>query len=155
MGFLTSLLLILMLLGQAVPLFVGADDVFSPKEKAKLLRETSIDGRTKVYREASIRIQKGLHQSISKKEIAGVPDTLKIWNTLLAKSLEDIESNLKAKKKPRSLINYEIQVRKAIVDIQNYKITAPVDQQNAYDACLADAERVRKRFVEILFALKS
>jgi hypothetical protein len=155
MGILASFALILGMMSQAVAVPADWGDVLSFEEQAKISREKSVDGRTKIYRAASIRIQKNLQQFVSKKEFESVPDTLKLWTTLLAKSLEDIETNLQAKKKPRSLINYEIQIRKTIVDIQGYKIAAPVDQQDAFDSCLAEAEKVRKRFVNILFELKS
>jgi hypothetical protein len=127
------------------------DDFFTPSEKAQLEKADNVEQRIKVYDDASRRLQQSLEAAITKEDFQTVPDTLRLWVSLLAKSLEDIESNLKAKKKSRALINYEIQVRKSIARTESLKIRAPVDQQDIFDACLAEAEKVRKRFVEILF----
>jgi len=126
-------------------------EIFSPSEKARLENETNLDRRIKVYEAASKRMQKALEAAVSKEEFQTVPDMLKVWISLLSKSLEDIEANLKTKKKSRALISYEIQVRKSIANTQNYKIRAPVEQQDVFDSSLVKAETVRKRFVEILF----
>jgi hypothetical protein len=155
MALLGSFILILNLLfpTSSVPAFGG--DIFSPEEIRQLKKGDSVEHRTKIYQTASARIQKTLQQSVAKEEFPIIPDTLKTWMLLLAKSLEDIETNLKAKNKPRSLINYEIHVRKAIVNMKSYKIKAPADQQDAFDSCIAQAESVHKKFVEVLFRLKS
>jgi len=129
----------------------GVEDILIPAEKVQMQKANSIDRRIKVYEAASKRIQQTLHDCVAKQEFEQVPDTLKLWTSLLAKSLEDIEANLKSKKKSRNLINYEIQVRKAIADTQGYKIRAPVEQQDDFDSCLAQAETIRKKLVEILF----
>jgi hypothetical protein len=124
MAFLGSITLVLSLLVQAevVPSFSG--DILSPKEKTKMEKANSVNNRIKIYESASKRIQKELHEAVSKD---------------------------KSKKKSRNLIHYEIQVRKSIAAMQDYKLQAPVDQQDDFDACLAQAETVHKRFVEILF----
>jgi hypothetical protein len=155
MALLGSFILFLSLLGQTGPATAVGDEPFSSAELLKLKKRDSVESRIKIYREASIRIQKNLQQSAAKEEFETVSDALKTWILLLTKSLEDIETNLKAKKKPISLINYEIHVRKAISSIQGYKLKAPADQQDDYDSCIAQAESVRKKFVEILFQLKS
>jgi hypothetical protein len=130
---------------------VSAGDIFSPAEKAQMEKANSIERRIKVYLAASKRIQQALQTAVLKEEFGSVPDELKQWTLLLAKSLEDIEANLKSQKRSRSLISYEIQVRKAIADTQGLKIRAPMDQQDAFDSCLDQAETIRKKFVEILF----
>ncbi len=129
----------------------AGDDVFSPAEMTQLKASNSIDRHIKIYESASKRIQQTLLAAVEKEDFGTVPNYLKQWTTLLSKSLEDIEANLKSKKKSRNLISYEIQVRKAIADTQSLKIRAPIDQQDAFDSCLAKAEAVRKRLVEILF----
>jgi hypothetical protein len=126
-------------------------DIFLPSEKAQIKQADTVERRIKVYEAASKRIQQSLEAAIAKDNFHAVPDNLQLWTSLLAKSLEDIEANLKAKKKPRALIRYEIQVRKSISRTESLKIRAPVDQQDIFDSCIAQAERVRKRFVEILF----
>jgi hypothetical protein len=127
------------------------DDTFVPSEKAQLEKAENVEQRIKVYDAASRRIQRDLEAAVTKEDFQTVPDTLRLWVSLLSKSLEDIELNLKSKKKPRVLINYEIQVRKSIARTESLKIRAPVDQQDTFDSCLAEAEKVRKKYVEILF----
>lgn len=126
-------------------------DIFLPSEKAQIAQADGIERRIKVYEAASKRIHQSLEAVIVKDDFHAVPDNLRLWTSLLAKSLEDIEANLKAKKKSRALIRYEIQVRKSISRTQSLKIRAPVDQQDIFDSCIAQAEKARKRFVEILF----
>jgi hypothetical protein len=150
-----SFVLILNMLCQAGLVSVDQDTVFSPAEKTQLTMENSVERRIKIYQSASVRIQKNMHQSVAKEDFQTIPDDLKTWISLLVKSLEDIENNLKSKKKPRSLINYEIHVRKAISDLQGIKIKAPAEQQDDFDSCIAQAASIRKKFVEILFKLKS
>jgi hypothetical protein len=155
MTLLGSFILILTLLCRTSSDPVYADAIFSPAEIDQLQKGDSVEHRIKIYQAASVRIQKSLQQSVDKEEFKTVPDTLETWTLLLAKSLEDIEMNLKAKNKPRSLINYEIQARKAIGNMKGYKIKAPADQQDAFNSCIVQAESVHKKFVEILFKLKS
>jgi hypothetical protein len=130
-------------------------DIFSADEILKLKKEDSVERRAKIYQSASVRIQKNLQQSADKEEFKIVPDLLKTWNLLLSKSIEDIETNLKAKHKPRSLIDYEIHVRKAIGDVKGYKIKAPADYEDAFNSCIAQAESAHKKLVDMLFQLKS
>jgi len=129
----------------------AAGEILNSKEKAQMAKADSIDRRIKVYEAASKRIQQTLQDSVLKENFGVVPETLSRWTALLALSLEDIEANLKSKKRSRSLINYEIQVRKAISSTQSLKIRAPIDQQDAFDSCLSRAEAIRKKLVEILF----
>ena len=155
MVLLGSFVLILSLLGQTSSTPVYRNDIFNSEELLKLQKEDSIEKRIKVYQEASERVQKTLEQSVAKEEFDTVPDRLGTWTLLLAESLTDIETNLKAKKKPRDLIKYEIHVRKAIGDMEGYKLKAPVDQQEAFRSCIDQAERIHKKFVELLFRLNS
>jgi len=142
---------ILVLLLQAGGIPPSAEEIFDRIEKAKLEKEQDVEGRIKVYENASKRIQKTLETAVGNDDFQTVPDKLKLWISLLSKSLEDIEANLKNKKKSRALIRYEIQVRKSIANTENYKIRAPVEQQDLFDASLAEAEKIRQKFVAILF----
>ena len=144
----TCLLVAFLQAGEAPP---APGEIFNANEKARIEKADKVDGRIKVYEAASKRIQQALESAIKANDFQAFPDNLNLWMSLLSKSLEDIEANLKAKKKPRSLINYEIQVRKSITNMENFKIRVPVDQQDLVDSCLAHAEKVRKRYVEILF----
>ena len=133
----------------AVPPF--AEDILDAKEKVRMGRAIKIEDRIKVYEAASKRIQQTLEAAVAVDDFSKAPDILKLWSSLLAGSLEDIETNLKTRKKSKPLIRYEIQVRKAIAACQGYKTKAPLDQQDLFASYLAQAEKVRKRFVEIIF----
>jgi hypothetical protein len=122
-----------------------------PVEKGRIEREGNIERRIKIYESASNRIQRELGVAMDKGDFQAVPDNLKLWVSLLSESLRDIGTNLKNKKKSRALINYEIRVRKAILSTQNYKIQAPIEQQDVFESSLEQAETIRKKFVEILF----
>ena len=145
--FIFILALFLQVVGAPQP----AGELLDPEEKAKIEKEKNVEGRIKVYEAASKRMLKTLETAVDQEDFQSVPENLKLWTSLLLKSLEDIESNLKTKKKSRALIKYEIEVRKAIANTESYKIRAPVEQQEVFDSCLAQAEKVRKRLVEILF----
>ena len=133
----------------AVPPF--AEDILNAKEKERMARAIKIEDRIKVYEAASKRIQQTLEAAVAVDDFSKAPDILKLWDSLLAGSLEDIETNLTTRKKSKPLIRYEIQVRKAITTLQGYKTKAPVDQQDLFASYLAQAEKVRKRFLEIIF----
>lgn len=128
-----------------------AGEVFNSAEKAQLENATNIEQRIKVYTAASRRIQQTLEASVDKEDFRTVPENLTLWIALLSKSLEDIEANLKSKKKSGALIKYEIQLRKSITNTTSLKIRAPVDQQDLFDSCISQAETVRRKFVAILF----
>ncbi len=148
---LCTLPIFLGILIQASVILPLLEDILSPGEKARLEHARNIDGRIKVYEAVSKRIQKDLRAAVSNKEFQTVPRILKQWTALLSESFNDIEANLKGQKKPRSLKNFEIQIRKAISDTQNYKMTAPISQQDIFDSCLTSAEAIRKRLVDIYF----
>jgi hypothetical protein len=145
---LTPLLASLLQAGAEAPI---NGEIFNSTEKAQMAKAADIEQRIKVYEAASKRIQQSLETAVSKDDFQSVPDNLKLWTALLSKSLEDIEANLKTKKKSKALKNYEIQLRKSIGNTGNYKIRAPVEQQDIFDSSLAQAETIRKRFVEIFF----
>ena len=129
-----------------------AGDVFNSAEKAQLENaKNNIERRIKVYEATSRRIQQTLEASVDKEDFRTVPEHLTLWVALLSKSLEDIEADLKSKKKSGALIKYEIQLRKSIANTESLKIKAPVDQQDLFDSCISQAETVRKKFVAILF----
>jgi hypothetical protein len=92
-----------------------------------------------------------VHEAVVKEEFETIPANLKRWTSLLSSSLDDIKTNSKSKKKSRQLIQYEIQVRKAIATLQDDQIKAPIDQHDNFESCLVQAEKIRKRFVDILF----
>jgi hypothetical protein len=145
---------VLMLFVQAGDFSLSADSTLNSEEKLKIQKEKNINGRIKIYKQASDRIQKSIQDATAKNNFEIVSNDLKAWTSLLSESLQDIETNLKSKKKSKNLIRYEIQVRKAISNTQNYKIKAPVDQQDLFESCLEQAEKIRTKFVDILFKRK-
>ena len=111
-----------------------------------------LENKIKAGVESNLRqIQLELETAVTKENFQSVPDNLQTWNSLLSKTLEDIEANLKSNKKSRALISFEIQLRKSITRTESLKIRAPADQQDIFDSCLDQAEKIRKRFVDILF----
>jgi len=135
----------------SVPTF--PEGIFTAKEKKKIEKNADdLEERLEAYRDASIRINEVLRKAVSKRDYEKVPDLLEKWMALLSGSMKDIESNLDPeKKRPRDLIKYEIQIRKSINDIRDYKVRAPGDQQDIFNSCIDRAEIVRIRMVEILF----
>ena len=127
-------------------------DIFTSKEIKKLEKERDINDRIKIYTNASKRIRERLDKAASRKQFQSVPGDLELWTALLANSLEDINNHIDPQKKSRNLIKFEIEVRKTLDDLQDYRIKAPIDQQDAFDACLSQAESIRKKFVEIIFS---
>ncbi len=146
-----SLVLFLGLILQAGSLAPSLEDGLTPSEKEQLQRERSIDDRIKIYERASARVFKVLEAQVLKEEFQSVPATLKSWSALLDLSVKDIDENVNRKKKSKALIRFEIQLRKALSDVQGFKIRAPVDQQDAFDGFLNHAEGIRKKLVDILF----
>ena len=136
---------------QVVSVSLLEGNALNVEEKARIHRAQSIDDRIKVYHTASQRMQQSVEAAVSNNDFSGVPDALKLWVALLSGSLEDIEANLKAKKKSKALIRYEIQVRKANAAFRGCKAKAPVDQQDEFDAQIAGAEKIRARLVDIIF----
>ncbi len=123
----------------------------TPAEISQVEKAVKTDARIKVYESASKRHRDSLHASAKKGDFTDVPARLKAWLGLLEFSLKDIQANANPKKKSKALIKYEIQLRKAILDVQAIKIQATVEHQEAFDSFLAGAEAVRKKFVDILF----
>jgi hypothetical protein len=144
-------IVLLSLLIQAGSFSPPANSALNAEEKLKIEKETNPNSRVKIYRQASERIQESIQHAVSKDDYHSVPEYLKRWTSLLSESLNDIESNLKSKKKSKNLIAYEIHVRKAISSVQSHKIGAPTEQQDVFDATLEQAEKIRKKFVAILF----
>ncbi len=126
---------------------------FTEKEAREIEKQSdNIEKRIKVYRKASERMLKNLEKAVSGKEFQTVPEALSTWTILITESLKDIQDNLEQnKKRPKPLVKYEIQVRKAIKNIRDLKIRAPVDQQDVFDRCISRAEDVRSKMVDILF----
>jgi len=124
---------------------------FTPDERSRLQREQKVDNRIKVYEKASKRFQKLVSEAVASQRFTDVPVTLSAWMEIIHASLKDIEANLTGKKKSKQLIKYEIQIRKAIMSMEDYKLRAPIEQQECFEAWIEQADAVRTRFVDILF----
>ncbi len=146
-----GLYIVFLALTQAVTVPPVLEDILEPEERARLEQGRNIDRRIKVYDSVSQRIQKEIMAAVLEGDFQNVPEKLRQWNLLLSVSLKDIDSNLRGKKKPKSLKKYEINIRKSISETENYKFDAPLDQQDVMEAYIEQAEEMRKRFVDLLF----
>jgi hypothetical protein len=127
------------------------DNLLDSKEKASMAAAANVEGRVKVYQIASRRYQQSLESAIANNDFSQIPDDLKRWTALLSASLEDIEVNLKTKKKSKVLIRFEIELRKDISSFHSYKTRVPADLQDSFGSSLDRAEKIRKRFIEMIF----
>ncbi len=146
-----SLLFVFALLSQAGSSPHGSDLGLTAAEKDALQREQKIDNRIKIYDNASERLSKTVESLVQKDSYQSVPDALRSWGDVLEMAAKDIDSNASRKKKSKALIRFEIRLRKEIGAAQEYKIRAPVDQQDLFNSWLNRAEEIRKKFVDILF----
>jgi hypothetical protein len=146
-----SLMFFFGLMLQAGSLPPNSDDGLTAVEREQLQKEQKIDNRIRIYDSASARLLKILEGAVLKEDFQPATATLQGWTTLLTMSLKDIDQNENRKKKSRNLIRFEIHLRKAISDVQGFKMRAPVGQEDAFDAWLNKAEELRKKLVDIIF----
>ncbi len=133
------------------PTSVPAQGCLTANESAQLEKGPKVESRLKTYASASNRFHNSLVSSASANQTDAVPPLLKCWLEVLNAAAADIDSNLERKKKSRTLREFEIQLRRAILDVQNYKIKAPVEQQDQIDDWIAKAEKIHERFMSFLF----
>jgi hypothetical protein len=126
-------------------------DGLNDSERSKIAGQKNIEGRIKVYQSASARHQATLSSTLKKQDYASVPQTLESWNNLLTYSLQDIDKFVDHKKKSKALIRYEIQLRKAISEVQSLKTAAPVEIFDQLDSWAKRADAIRQKFVGIIF----
>ncbi|HSW40383.1 MAG TPA: hypothetical protein VLL97_12920 [Acidobacteriota bacterium] len=127
------------------------DDVVNPDEKIRLEAAGSLDGRIRVYRAVSERFFRELQQTVGSEEFEAVPDLLERWTIVLETSRKDIETNA-AGGRNRSIIQYEIDLRKAIRAADELKILSTVELQDEFDRWTARAEAIRTKIIDVLFA---
>jgi len=128
-----------------------AQEFLTAAEKSALEKEKKIDNRIKVYQAASARLSKLMQGALQEHDFARLEQGSENWVKLLSASLEDIEENVNRKKKSRALINFEIHLRRTILDMRSFKFKLPADQQNQFDSWLDRAEEAHKKMVGILF----
>jgi len=78
-------------------------------------------------------------------------EQLKAWPDLMAEASRDIDRNIGRKKKSKNLIHFEIQLRRALLDLRNLKFQVPHEYQDEFESVLDRVDGVRKKLVEILF----
>jgi hypothetical protein len=137
--------------GNAVPAPLAASDCLKPIERTRLAAATRIDSRIKIYREVSEHFHQAVNGAIAKQNFEGVEDRIQCWREWLTASLKDIEANANRKKKSGALKDYEIQLRKSIVDMNNNRLKAPSSSLETFESWLTLARSARDRFVDILF----
>jgi predicted nucleotide-binding protein (sugar kinase/HSP70/actin superfamily) len=130
----------------------AVQDGLTDLERSKIAGQQNIEGRIKVYQSASERYRTTLFSALKKQDYAPVPQTLESWSNLLTFSLQDIDKSIvNRKKKSKALIRYEIQLRKAISDVQALKTAAPVEIFDQLESWAKQADAVRQKFVQIIF----
>jgi hypothetical protein len=137
--------------GNLPPTPLANSNCVNAVETKQLSAQVKIDGRVKVYRNISERYHKAVQSAVSAANHDEVPALIRCWQELLAASLKDIEANINRKKKSGALIDYEIQLRKSIVDMGNSRLKVSYEQQSDFESWLSQAQVARKRFVDILF----
>ena len=137
--------------GVAVPSKFAAADCLTAVEKDRISKEQNINSRIKIYRDVSERLHKVMLGSLAKQDAGSVLPLLSCWKEHLTASLKDIEANINRKKRSGALIEFEIQLRKSIGDVNDARLKAPVEQNPQYQDWLAEANRVREQFVNIIF----
>jgi len=126
-------------------------DCLSDADKSRLSAETGIEKRIKISKEISDRFHKAVEQAEKKQLSREVAALLACWGTHLTASLKDVEAYINRKKRSGALKDFEIQLRKSIRDMEGSRLKAPPQDSPLYDAWLDQANRVRDKFVDILF----
>jgi hypothetical protein len=149
--YLYALALSLWAQGNVPPAALTSSNCFNAVEIKQLSVQAKIDGRVKVYRNLSERFRQAVQSAVSTPNYDEVPALVQCWKELLAVSLKDIEANINRKKKSGALIGYEIQLRKSIVDMGNFRLKVSFEQQRDFESWLSQAKVAHDRFVDILF----
>jgi hypothetical protein len=149
----TVLLLSLALWFQAAaaPPKAATADCLTAVEKDRLSKENNINSRIKIYRQISERFHKGLLSASARPDTGSVPSLLGCWKEQLTAASKDIDANINRKKKSGALIDFEIQLRKSIGDVNDARLKAPVEQNSRYQDWLDEASRIHEQFVSLIF----
>jgi len=129
----------------------AAADCLSDLDKRRLAAEAGIEKRIKICREISDRLHKAVEQAAKKQQAAEVASLLTCWGDHLDASLRDVESFINRKKRSGALKDFEIQLRKAIRDMEDARLKAPYEESAHYEAWIDQAKKVHDRFVDFLF----
>lgn len=129
----------------------GNQDFLLPAERAQFDRENKADGKIRIYDKASQRYRTTVAALVKKEEFGELEGALAQWYRLLEASIADIEAGVPPGKKPKTLIRYEIQLRKAIGDVAGFKTTAGVEQFDLFNSWVNRAEQIRSRIVDVIF----
>jgi hypothetical protein len=126
-------------------------DCITAVEERRLSAEGKIDNRIKIYREISVRLHKAVETAVARKNFQEIPALLECWKERLTASLKDVQANINRKKKSGALKDYEIQVRKSILDMEDARLKAPYQQQDDFESWIDQAKMVNEKFLDILF----
>jgi hypothetical protein len=129
----------------------GGGNCLTAGEVKRLSQQQKVDGRVKVYKDISERYHQAIISAAAKKAFDEMPALISCWKDNLTVSLKDVEANINRKKKSGALIDYEIQLRRSIVDMNDVRLKATYEKQDAFDSWIAQANTARQRFVDILF----
>ena len=144
-----ALQLILVVLAQTSASETGT--CLLPNEQTRLKTEQKLDNRIKIYQTASTRCQSSFDYAAASADAASVPGILERWMRLLEISLQDIEAHADRRRKSKALIRYEIHLRKALSDLEDFKMKFPYEEMQQISAWTTKADGIRRKFVDILF----
>jgi hypothetical protein len=130
---------------------LGGSDCLSQADRARLVTESKLDNRIKVYDEASSRCERMINSLIQREEFMEAPAKLTTWTGLLEAALKDIDSAPGRKDKSKPLIRFEIHLRRSINAMQESKMKALAEHQDDFEKWIGGAESVRKKIVAMLF----
>jgi hypothetical protein len=145
------LLLLMTLAAGGQQIYAEESACILPGELSRLRGETNLDNRIRIYDAASSRCGKLVLNAIGKQDAPSLTRSLASWMSLLELSLKDINAGANPKKKSRALIRYEINLRKALGEVDESKIKVTHEQIDELESWIRKADGIRKRFVDILF----
>lgn len=128
-----------------------AGDFLTPSEKSQIEREDNVENRIRIYESASARIHRTIRALIERQEFPELLPQMRAWQDLTAEAFRDIDRNIGRKKKSKNLIRFEIQLRKALLDLRNLKFQIPHEYQDEFESVLDRVDGVHKKLVDILF----
>ena len=140
------------LLPQAAPVLPqAAIDAFTPAERKRLAAAAKVDDRIKVYTSAIIDRRRMVSAGMSGPDPQPVSEMLKSWTVILDYALEDIQANAGRKSRSRHLRRFEIELRKALGELDDLKVKGTFEQMQEIESWMKHAEQIRSATVGILF----
>ena len=129
----------------------AAPAALTAAERTQLDRETNLDRRVRIYEAASQRLLRQVQGEFKSEEYERVAATLEAWQEVILASRKEVEAKANPKRKSRAVIQYEIQLRKAISEVRDLALRAPTELEDPFRTWLEKAEEARKSMVDVLF----